>query len=55
MGTPDIRKFPDKIQYLEKEKIRIDIFLTKELLLISLRSRIKELIELGHILVNGRR
>jgi len=55
MGTLDIRKFPDKIQYLEKEKIRIDIFLTKRVIADWSRSRIKELIELGHILVNGQK
>jgi 23S rRNA pseudouridine1911/1915/1917 synthase len=55
MKKSDIRKFPDKIQYLGKEKIRIDIFLTKRVIVNCSRSRIKELIELGHILVNDQK
>ncbi len=51
----DTRKLPEEIIYTEKENARIDAFLSQEQITNLSRSRIKELITLGHILVNGKK
>ena len=44
-----------KIQYLEEEEVRVDIFLAKQQIGNLSRNKIKELINLGHITVNNKK
>lgn len=54
MNKTDLDKSTKIIQYLEEEKIRLDVFLAKKEVTDLSRSRIKELISLGHITVNNK-
>jgi len=51
----DSQKYSEEIEYLEKENFRIDAFLSHEQVTDISRSRIKELIIRGNILVNGKK
>lgn len=51
----DSQKISEEMEYIEKEGIRIDLFLSRQQIADLSRSRIKELITLGDILVNGKK
>ena len=51
----DSRKLPKEVEYLDKENTRIDAFLSREEITALSRSRIKELIIQGQILVDGKK
>jgi 23S rRNA pseudouridine1911/1915/1917 synthase len=51
----DSRKLPEEVQYLEKDNVRIDAFLSRDQVTNLSRSRIKELVTWGNILVNGKK
>ncbi len=54
MNSKNSKKFVHNIQFQEKERVRVDIFLAKENIAGLSRNRIKELINQGYITVNGR-
>lgn len=55
MNEIESGKLTGQIQYRQPEKVRVDVFLVKEKIIDLSRSRIKELITLGHIVVNNQR